>query len=171
MQCFHIENRLRQFDYCNSIQIGVLYSHSTLHIDCMNFTPKQIAFVNEYMICRNGAQAARRAGYGVLSARVTASRLLTKANIKAELAVKEAELARTTEITKLRVVNEVLASITMAENKVDPSTALRGWVEIAKMLDLYKPDTTIVAPSAENDVLRAKYETMSDEQLMVIVSS
>ena len=64
----------------------------------MNLTPKQAAFIDEYIICRNGAEAARRAGYGVLSARVTASRLLTKANIKAALAIKEAELARKVEI-------------------------------------------------------------------------
>ena len=53
----------------------------------MNLTPKQSAFVDEYIVCRNGAEAARHAGYGVVSARVTASRLLTKANIKAALAV------------------------------------------------------------------------------------
>ena len=134
----------------------------------MNPTPKQLAFVDEYIVCRNGAEAARRAGYAALSARVTASRLLTKANIKATLAIKEAELARKVEISKLLVVNEVLASITMAKTSLDASTMIRGWVEIAKMLDLYKPEAKIVAPSAENSVLRAKYEAMSDEELIAI---
>ena len=143
-------------------------SYYTQSKDYMSLTPKQKAFVDEYIVCRNGAEAARRARYGVLSARVTASRLLTKANIKAALAIKEAELARKVEISKLLVVNEVLASITMAKTNLDASTMIRGWVEIAKMLDMYKPEVTIVVPCAENSVLRAKYEAMSDEDLIAI---
>ena len=137
----------------------------------MNLTPKQSAFVDKYIICRNGAEAARRAGYGVLSARVTASRLLTKANIKATLAIKEAELARKVEISKLDVVSEVLASITMAKTKLDARTMIRGWVEIAKMLDYYKPEKIEVKVRAENSVLRAKYEAMSDAELMAIIEA
>ena len=134
----------------------------------MKLTSKQRAFVDEYIVCRSGAEAARRAGYGVLSARVTASRLLTNANIKAVLAIKEAELARKVDISKVTIVNEVLASITMAKTKLDASTMIRGWVEIAKMLDMYKREATIVAPKAEDSVLRAKYEAMSDEDLIAI---
>ena len=137
-------------------------------MDYMILTLKQAAFIDEYIVCRNGAEAARRAGYGVLSARVTASRLLTKANIKAALAIKEAELARKVDISKETIVNEVLASITMAKTKLDASTMIRGWVEIAKMLDMYKREATVVAPSAENSVLRAKFEAMSDEDLIAI---
>ena len=136
----------------------------------MNLTPKQSAFVDEYIVCRNGAEAARRTGYAVLNARVTASRLLTKANIKAALAIKEAELARKVEISKLLVVNELLASITMAKTNLDASTMIRGWVEIAKILDLYKPEKIEVKVRAESKALRAKYEAMSDEELMAIVN-
>ena len=136
----------------------------------MNLTPKQSAFVDEYIVCRNGAEAARRAGYGVLSARVTASRLLTKANIKAVLAIKEAELARKVDISKETIVNEVLASITLAKTKLDASSMIRGWVEIAKMLDLYKPEKIEVKVRAESKAIRAKYEAMSDEELMAIVN-
>jgi hypothetical protein len=136
----------------------------------MKLTIKQRAFVDEYMVCRNGAEAARRAGYGVLSARVTASRLLTKANIIAYLAVKEAELAAKVEISKVRVVNELLGGIAMAESKLDPGTMIHGWIEIAKMLDLYKPEAQNVAPSASYEVLSAKYEAMSDEELMDVIA-
>ena len=135
-----------------------------------SLTLKQKAFVDEYVVCRNGAEAARRARYGVLSARVTASRLLTKANIKAALAIKEAVLARKVNINKVTIVNEVLASITMAKTKHDASTMIRGWVEIAKMLDMYKPEKIEVKVRAESKAIRAKYEAMSDEELMAIVN-
>jgi hypothetical protein len=136
----------------------------------MKLTIKQRAFIDEYMICRNGAEAARRAGYGVLSARVTASRLLTNANVKSYLAMKEAELAAKVEISKVRVVNELLGGIAMAESMLDPSTMMRGWLEIAKMLDLYKPDAQNEALGASYEDLSAKYEAMSDEELMAIAS-
>lgn len=46
--------------------------------------PKQEAFVNAYVSggCKNGTQAAIDAGYAAKTARVTASKLLTLANIK-----------------------------------------------------------------------------------------
>ena len=133
-------------------------------------TLKQKAFVECYLVYRNGAEAARRAGYGVPSARITASRLLTNANIKAELALKQAELAQKVEITQLRVINELLNGIAIAKTKLDAAIVMRGWLEIAKILDLYKAETQNEAPRTENDVLRAKYEVLSDSELMDIVS-
>ena len=131
-------------------------------------TLKQKAFAECYLVCRNGSEAARRAGYAKSSARITASRLLTNANIKAELSLKQAELAHKAEITQLRVVNELLNGIAIAESKLDASTVMRGWLEIAKMLDLHQAQTQNVVLIAENDVLRAKYEVLSDSDLMKI---
>ena len=137
----------------------------------MNLTPKQRAFADEYMICCNGAEAARRAGYAKSSARITASRLLTNANIKAELSLKQAELAQKAEITQLRVVNVLLNGIAIAESKLDASTVMRGWLEISKMLDLHQAQTQNVVLSTENDVLRAKYEVLSDSDLINLARS
>lgn len=44
-------------------------------------TPKQEAFVREYLIDLNATQAAIRAGYSVKAAKEQASRLLTNANV------------------------------------------------------------------------------------------
>ena len=46
---------------------------------------KQAAFCREYLVDFNGDQAANRAGYSKKSARSQAARLLTKANILAEI--------------------------------------------------------------------------------------
>ena len=48
-------------------------------------TAKQERFCREYLIDHNGAAAARRAGYAWHSARVTAAKLLAKANIQARI--------------------------------------------------------------------------------------
>jgi hypothetical protein len=51
----------------------------------MALTAQQELFIEEYIKCRKGAEAARRAGYAPSSARVTASKLLTNANILTEI--------------------------------------------------------------------------------------
>lgn len=57
-----------------------------------SLTPKQAAFVREYLIDLNGTQAAIRAGYSANAAEVEASRLLRNAKVAA--AVAEAQAAR-----------------------------------------------------------------------------
>lgn len=44
-------------------------------------TPKEAAFVREYLVDANGAKACERAGYSKKTARSQASRLLTKVNV------------------------------------------------------------------------------------------
>lgn len=51
----------------------------------MGINAQQERFIEEYIRCRKGAEAARRAGYSDKSARVQASRLLTNANILKEI--------------------------------------------------------------------------------------
>lgn len=50
-----------------------------------DLTDKQRAFVEHYVLCLNGAEAARRAGYGSAGARQEAYRLLTNVDIRAAI--------------------------------------------------------------------------------------
>lgn len=70
---------------------------------------KQIAFCHEYIIDRNGRQAAIRAGYSERSAEVTASRLLTNAKVKALIAELEAELRERAKLNAEDVIEELRA--------------------------------------------------------------
>lgn len=70
---------------------------------------KRAAFVREYLKDLNGAAAAMRAGYCVGSpdsAKVTASRLLTDANVAAAVAEAQAKAAERCDVTVDRVVRE-----------------------------------------------------------------
>lgn len=51
----------------------------------MALTAREEKFVEEYLKCRNGAEAARRAGYSKRSARSIANENLTKPDILAEI--------------------------------------------------------------------------------------
>lgn len=137
----------------------------------MKLSARRAKFVDEYMIDFNGSAAARRAGYGVSGARVTAHRLLTDANVIAAIEARKQELARLYEISKHSVVRELLAAVDVAREKLDAGNMVRAWVEIAKMLNIYAPEVMKQAVAVENEVLRAKYEAMSDEELMAIISN
>ena len=134
----------------------------------MPLSGRRTKFVDEYCLNPNGSAAARAAGYSVVGARVTAHRLLTDANVNAAIEAKKLALAKQYEINRHGVVRELLAAVDIARDKLDPGNMIRAWCEIAKILGIYSPETEKVAVYAENEVLRAKYEAMSDEELMMI---
>lgn len=70
-------------------------------------TPKQRAFVREYLIDLNGTQAAIRAGYAESGAGVEGSRLLTNAKIKAAIDLAMKDRADRLGITADRVLSEL----------------------------------------------------------------
>jgi hypothetical protein len=131
-------------------------------------TVRQQRFVAEFMLTGNGAEAARRAGYSVRTARQIASENLTKPVIQTALAAQEAILAREMDLSKERVIGELQATIEDARRQANPGAVIRGWVEIAKMVGLYEPQQAEVALGAGSERLRAKFEAMSDDELMAI---
>ena len=80
----------------------------------MKLTAKRKRFVDEWLIDFNGTQAAIRAGYSEKTAAATAARLLRNVNIQAEIARRQKDLQRRTEVTQDRVVKE-LARVAFAD--------------------------------------------------------
>lgn len=80
----------------------------------MKLPPMQDRFVDEWLIDFNGTQAAIRAGYSPKTAAAAAARLLRNVNIQAEIARRQKDLQRRTEISQDRVVKE-LARIAFAD--------------------------------------------------------
>jgi hypothetical protein len=62
-----------------------------------NLTPRQLAFVREYCIDRNGTQAAIRAGYSPKTAQEQSSRLLSNVMVREAVDAKLDRLAAKTE--------------------------------------------------------------------------
>jgi len=80
----------------------------------VKLTPKQMRFVDEWLIDFNGKQAAIRAGYSAKTAEATAARLLRNVKVQAEISRRQKDLQRRTEISQDRVVKE-LARIAFAD--------------------------------------------------------
>jgi phage terminase small subunit len=80
----------------------------------VKLTPKQIRFVDEYMVDFNATQAAIRAGYKAKTAHVIGAENLRKPKIAEEIARRQKDLQRRTEISQDRVIKE-LARIAFAD--------------------------------------------------------
>lgn len=69
-------------------------------------TAKEAAFVREYPVDNNGAQAAIRAGYSEATARQAATRLLSKVYIQTAIEAERTKIAEKVGLTKERVLEE-----------------------------------------------------------------
>ncbi|CAB3644131.1 terminase small subunit [Trinickia soli] len=69
-------------------------------------TPKQMRFVQEYLIDSNGKQAAIRAGYSPKTAEAQASRLLSNAKVKAVVSSRTKKLMSKLDVTVERILTE-----------------------------------------------------------------
>lgn len=81
-------------------------------------TEQQARFCEAYAETPNGAQAAIAAGYAKGSAKITASRLLTNANVKARIAELRSEQQRRTAITADWVIERLVQNADRAMQAV-----------------------------------------------------
>lgn len=77
----------------------------------MALSSKQQAFASYYLICGNGAEAARLAGYSAKTARQQASRLLTNVDIRAEVEAGLAAVKMEADETLKRLADQARASM------------------------------------------------------------
>ncbi len=116
----------------------------------MNLTPRQAKFVEEYVVSGNAAAAARAAGYSENGAKVTACRMLTKANLKAAIAAKQQAGAEQFELRREHVITAILQAVAMAKELGKPGIMISGFVAIAKMLGFYDPATLAAEKRNQN---------------------
>jgi len=72
-----------------------------------NLTPKQLRFIDEYLIDLNATQAAIRAGYSKNTAKQIGSENLTKPDISLEIANRGRQVTQSTGITIERTLQEL----------------------------------------------------------------
>ena len=104
----------------------------------MPLTPRQCRFVNEYLVDMNATNAAVRAGYSPKTAKSQASRLLTIANLKAEIQIKQKEDEKRLKIDRDMVLAKLEGAIELARENRDPVGMILAAAEIGKMQGYYK---------------------------------
>ena len=132
--------------------------------------PRQTRFVHEYLIDRNGAGAAIRAGYSRHTARQIAHELLTVPDIAAAVRAGEAQIAREAEISRRKVLEGLQEAIELARAKADAGAMIAGWREIAKLCGYYAPERHELRLSAGAAALQYELEHLSDAELVKLIS-
>ncbi len=132
---------------------------------------KQTRFVQEYLVDRNGAAAAARAGYSSRTARQQAYELLTRPDVAAAVQDGEAEIAVKANVTRSAVMQGLREAIELARSRSDASAMIAGWREIAKMCGYYAPERKCVELSTTGLAVRAEIEEMTDAELANLIAS
>jgi hypothetical protein len=104
--------------------------------------PRRERFCQEYVIDRNGQQAAIRAKYAAGSAKVTASRLLTDDNVQARIKELAAPVVHALELTQEKVLGDIERTRALAEENGKYSAALRACELQGKHVGLW-PDAKL----------------------------
>jgi hypothetical protein len=130
-----------------------------------------LRFVQEYLVDRNGAAAAVRAGYAPKAARQQAYELLTRPDVAAAVRLGEAEIATRAQLTRASVMHGFLEAIELGRSRVDAGAMIAGWREIAKMCGFYAPERKCVELSMAGSGLRTQFEQMSDAELVNLVAA
>lgn len=137
----------------------------------MPLSPKRERFAQHYAMTNNGAQAAMMAGYSPGCAKVTASRLLTDANVQNAVRSQRCEIEAKLEVTKQRVLEEFQSAIQNARSQGDAGAMIAGWREIARLCGYYEKDReTKISINITAKRVIEKMETMTDAELLALLN-
>lgn len=138
--------------------------------DLPKLTPRQRLFVDEYVLCNNASEAARRAGYSEKTAGAIATENLQKPAIRQAIEALRRDNAARLDLTRQDVLAGILEAIEMARVTADPAAMLAGYRDLARMCGFNEPevDRVEVRPSASAVV--ARFVAMTDDELAALVS-
>jgi phage terminase small subunit len=131
----------------------------------VTLSPKQARFAQEYVLDSNGAQAAIRAGYSPNGARVKASQLLAKINVRAAVTAAQGEVQRQTGFTRQDVVALLFEAIEMARLQGDAQAMIRAVTELNRMHGYHAPEVKRFELNVTGEKFRQRLEEMTDREL------
>jgi phage terminase small subunit len=100
-------------------------------------TPKQERFCEEYVIDLNATQAAIRAGYSEKTAKVTASKMLTKANVQERITELKNEINTRNGVSADFVINGIKEIAVKAEQE---NTRLKAFELLGRHVGIFERD-------------------------------
>jgi hypothetical protein len=130
-------------------------------------TPKQAAFVMEYLKDLNATQAAIRAGYSEKTADQQASRLLTNVKVQEAVTKGREKLAAKVEVTTERVLGGLLAEATADDGPTCKTARVKAWELLGKHLGLLTDRSKVEVSGDVSALLAAsveKYQELARRQ-------
>jgi len=93
-------------------------------------TPKQLSFIDEYMIDLNGAQAAKRAGYSEKTAHAQGARLLSNVIIKTEIQRRQHIEMIKNGVKREHIIQTILDTILQCDIRLGDAFEVQDFVSI-----------------------------------------
>lgn len=127
--------------------------------------PKQRRFVEEYLVDNNGAQAAIRAGYAKKTARITASKLLSKPNIRAAVEAGLERARQRCEVTRDSLAEELAEDREFAREVEQAGAAVSASIARGKLFGLFPSEKVQVSGSvAIENLVNASLDGKKDNK-------
>ena len=128
--------------------------------------PRHKKVVDAVMEGATESDALRAGGYHPVGGR----NVMRKEEVQDMLAEARAEVEDLTTIKRLDVLNIFMEAIDMARTLADPGQMINGADKVAKMMGYYAPEKKLVELSVGQNVLQAKFQQMTDEELLEIAA-
>lgn len=133
-------------------------------------TPKQLRWIDEFLVDGNATAAAVRAGYSERSARSIAHENMIKPDIQAVLAERRGVVAERLQISREGVVQGLLDAVDFARAQSNPAAMVAGLREIGKMLGYYAPAVQRLEVAGDATGLEQRLQQMPDHELLALVA-
>ena len=128
--------------------------------------PRHKQVVDAIMEGATESDALRAGGYHPVGGR----NVMRKEEVQDMLAEARAEVEDLTTIKRLDVLDIFMEAIDMARTLADPGQMINGADKVAKMMGYYAPEKKLVELSVGQNVLQAKFQQMTDEELLEIAA-
>lgn len=139
--------------------------------DAPHLSPKQARFVTEYLVDCNGSRAAVAAGYGRAGSRVAAHRLLTYANVRAEIEARQGVDARRLQIERQDVIKGLLEAVQVAKERQESAAMVSAWRELGRLMGYYAPERRQIEVSTTAGAEMGRLDRLSDAELVSMINS
>lgn len=142
-------------------------------LDAFSVRKRQIEFVEYLSVGFTPRQAIQKIGYNTTSKsniENAVNTMMKSPFVVEELAKLHEENRKEMAITREKVQSIVLEAIDMGRIISDPMAIIRGAQELNKMCGFYAPEEKKITLTAEQRRLTAKYDEISDADLVALVN-
>jgi len=112
-----------------------------------DLNPKQLRFVDEYLVDLNATQAAIRAGYSPKTAKVQGSRLLTHAIISKAIRLGQEQIAHKYEVTQEYVIEKLIENLDGSLREGQRGPANGALTLLGKHIGMFVDRTRVEGPN------------------------
>lgn len=135
-----------------------------------HLTPRQAAFVPEFLASGNATASAIKAGFSVKGASVAGTRMLRNASVQKALQERQAADAARLSIERENVLNGLLEAVGMAREQRNPMAMISAWKQVSLLMGYNAPQQLKVEVAPDGGARMHRLERLSDAELLALMA-